>query len=144
MPDPGETIQHRWFREVWNEGRTEAIDELVAPNVLGHGLIDADGNDVRGIEAFKSFYYRFREAFPDIHVTVEDTVAEGNKIVARCSVAATYLGDGLEVRASGKPVRFTGMCMVRVEDGRIVESWNSFDFLTMLQQIGLVNLPGPH
>jgi steroid delta-isomerase-like uncharacterized protein len=142
MTDRNDTIQHRWFEEVWNKGRADAIDQMLAPEIVGHGLVDSNGNEVRGVEAFKSFYESFREAFPDIKVTVEDTVAEGDKIVARCTVRATHTGEGLGVNPTNRPVEFTGMCMLRVKDGRIVESWNSFDFLTMMQQIGLVRQPG--
>jgi steroid delta-isomerase-like uncharacterized protein len=136
-----DTILHRWFEEVWNKGRADVIDELLATDVTIYGLVDSGGNEVRGVKAFKSFYESFRQAFPDILVIVEDTVAEGDKIVARCAVKATHTGDGLGVAGSGNRVEFSGMCWVRVKDGRIVESWNSFDFLTMMQQTGLVSLP---
>lgn len=136
MTNQYESILHRWFEEVWNKGRADAIDELLDPNVLIHGLADPSGNEVRGAEAFKSFYESFRGAFPNIQVIIEDTVSEGDKIVVRCTVKATHTGEGLGVSPTGKPVEFTGMCMVRVGDGRIAEAWNSFDFLTMTQQIG--------
>ena len=142
MTNQYDTILHRWFDEVWNKARAQAIDEMLDPDVIGHGLADSSGNEVRGIEAFKSFYESFRQAFPDILVIVEDTVTEGDKIVARCAVKAIHTGEGLGVAASGKPVEFSGMCMVIVKDGTIVEFWNSFDFLTMMQQIGVVSLPG--
>ncbi|MFP5261279.1 MAG: ester cyclase [Blastocatellia bacterium] len=142
MTSPYDTIQHRWFEEVWNKGRAEAIDEMLDPDVIGHGLVGSGSNEVRGVKAFKSFYESFRGAFPDVQATVEDTVTEGDKVVGRCTVRATHTGEGLGVSPTNKPVEFTGMCMVRVKDGRIVESWNSFDFLTMMRQIGLISLPG--
>ena|ERR1700742_929912 len=141
MTTPNDTVQHRWFEEVWNKGRADAIDELGAPDVLGHGLVDADGNEVRGVEAFKSFYEKFRSAFPDIQITVEDTVSEGDKVLARCHVKATHTGEGLGFPPTNKPVDFTGMCLIRIENGKIAESWNSFDFLTMFQQLGVINFP---
>lgn len=129
------TILEHWFEEVWNKGRESAIDEMLDPAVVGHGLTDADGKEVDGIHAFKVFYKQFRSAFPDIRVEVEDTVSEGDKIVARCLVTATHDGHGLGIPPTNKPVKFTGLCMVRVRDGRIVESWNNFDFLKMQQQL---------
>lgn len=142
MKNSYDTIQHRWFEEVWNKGRAEAIDEMADPDVIGHGLVDSSGNEVRGVEAFKSFYESFRGAFPDIQVIIEDTVTEGDKVVARCTVKATHTGEGLGIGPTGKAVEFTGMCMTIEKDGKIAESWNSFDFLTMMQQIGLISPPG--
>jgi steroid delta-isomerase-like uncharacterized protein len=96
---------------------------------------------VRGVEAFKSFYANFRSAFPDIQIIVEDTVTEGDKVVARCRVKATHTGDGLGFPPTSRPVDFTGMCIVRVENGKIAESWNNFDFLTLFQQLGAIQFP---
>lgn len=129
------TILERWFEEVWNKGRESAIDEMAAPNVVGHGLLDADGNEVHNVAGFKVFYEQFRSAFPDIHVKVEKTVSEGDMIAARCLVTATHSGHGIGKAPTNKPVKFTGMCMVRVKDGKIAESWNNFDFLAMQQQL---------
>ena len=141
MSDQYATIMHRWFAEVWTNGRAEAIDEILDPGVINHGLADTSGKEVRSVEAFKAFHQSFREAFPDIEVIVEDTVAEGDQIAARCLVKATHSGDGLGIKASGKPVEFTGMCMIRVKDGKIIESWNSFDFLTLMKQLEMVGPP---
>ncbi len=140
MNDQNDTIQHRWFEEVWSKGRAEAIDEMLSPGMIAHGLVDESGNELRGAEAFKSFYRSFRGAFPDIQVIVEDVVSEGDKTVARCTVRATHAGEGIGLAPTNKPIEITGLCMTRVEDGRIAESWNEFDFMTLYQQIGA--LPG--
>ena len=140
MTNQYETILHRWFDEVWNKGCAETIDELLDPNVLIHGLVDSSGNEVSGAAQFKSFYESFRAALPDIQVIVEDGVSDGNKIVVRCTVRATHAGEGLGVSPTGNAVEFTGMCMVKEGDGRIVEVWNNFDFLTMMQQVGAVTV----
>jgi predicted ester cyclase len=103
-------------------------------------LTDAQGNEITGIPAFKAFHENLRSAFPDIQVTVEETVSEGDLLVARCRVRATHAGNGLGIEATNRPVEFTGMSMMRIRDGRIVENWDSYDFLTMMQQVGLVNL----
>ena len=129
------TILERWFEEVWNKGNESVIDEMLDPNVVGHGLVDADGKEVHTIPAFKAFYKQFRSAFPDIQVKVEDTVTEGDKTVVRCLVTATHRGHGLGKAPTNRPVQFTGMCMVRLKDGKIAESWNNFDFLAMQQQL---------
>ena len=135
-------VQQRWFAEVWNQGRTEVIDELLSPDVTAHGLVDPNGNPVHGAEQFKLYHQSFRSAFPDIRVTVEDTVCEGNKIVVRCRVQATHTGAGFGFTPTHKPVDFAGMCMLRIDEGKIVEAWNSFDFLAMFGQLGMLSMPG--
>jgi predicted ester cyclase len=125
----------RWFEEVWNEGREEAIDEMSNPDSKGNGLTYPDGKEVDDRPAFKELYKLFRGAFSDIHIHVEETVTEGDKTVARCLVSGTHTGEGMGKPPTGKPVKFRGMCMVRLKDGKIVESWNNFDFMTMYKQI---------
>ena len=73
------TTLERWFEEVWNQGRESAIDEMMSPNTIGHGLSSPDGKEIDGMPSFKSFYKTFRSAFPDIHIKVEDTVTEGDQ-----------------------------------------------------------------
>jgi steroid delta-isomerase-like uncharacterized protein len=136
MADQNETLLHRWFEEVWNKGRADAIDEMFASEGIAHGLTDQDGNELRGPEGFKPFFESFRNAFPDMQVVIEDTVVEGDKIAARCTVRGTHKGEGIGFAATHKPVEFTGMTIVRVKDGKIVEAWNNFDFSAMFQQVG--------
>ena len=136
MAEPYETLAHRWFEEVWNKGRAELIDELFASEGIAHGLTDQQGNELRGPEGYKPFYESFRDAFPDVRVVIEDTVSEGDKVAARCRVEGTHRGDGLGIAATGKRVEFTGMTIIRVKAGKIVEAWNNFDFMTMFQQLG--------
>ena len=133
-----ETFVHRWFEEVWNKGRIEAIDELLAEGAVIHGLKGAMGEEVRGPEGFRPFFQAFHSAFPDIRITVETTVSEGNKIAAWCVVRGTHTEDGIGIAPTQKPIEFTGMCMVVVENGKMVEVWNSFDFLSFYQQLGVL------
>jgi len=137
MAQAGETLLHRWFEEVWNQKRASTIDELLADDALGHGLIGPDGKEVRGPTAFKPFHQHFCSAFPDIHIAVEEVLQDGDRLVARCSVTGTHRGSNLPMAATNKPVSFTGICIVRIEDGKIAEAWNNFDFLTMYQQLGM-------
>ena len=71
------------------------------------------------------------------YIRVGDVLVDGNKVSVRCSVTATHTGDGLDCQPTNKPAHFTGMCMVRIKDGKIVEDWNNFDFLSMYQQLGI-------
>lgn len=135
MAQHDETFLHRWFEEVWNKGRSEAIDEMFAADGAAYGLGDDPNGCLRGPAAFKPLFEALRSALPDVKVTVEDTVVQGDKIAARCRVEATHTGPGLGVAPTGRRVAFTGMTIVRVKDGQIVEAWNNFDFAAMMQQI---------
>jgi predicted ester cyclase len=128
-------ILERWFDEVWNKGNEAAIDELLAPDDVIHHLLDGDGEKVTDVPAFKKMFRTFRSALSEINVVVEHEVTEGDMSAARCTVTAVHSGDGLDRVPLNKPIHFTGMSMVRVRDGKIVESWNHFDFETMYQQM---------
>jgi steroid delta-isomerase-like uncharacterized protein len=130
-----ETLAHRWFDEVWNQGREETIDEMLAADCVAHGLGDGPDQDLIGPAAFKPFFRKFRSAFPTIQVTVEETVSEGNKIAARCTVQATHDGEGFGILPTKNKVRFSGVAIVHVRDGKISEAWNNFDFATMYHQL---------
>ena len=136
--EENKAILRRWFDEVWNQGRAEAIDELFASDGIAHGLSGDEENPMAGPEGFKPFHQTFRGAFPDIEVVVEDMIAEGDKVVARCSVRGKHAGDHLGIAASNSPVAFDGIAIVRITDGKIVEAWNNFDFMKMNRQVGLL------
>ena len=133
-------VIRRWFEEVWNKGREDAIDEMFAEDGVAHGLSDAAGQELRGPGDYKPFFHSLRGAFPDIEVTVEDTVSEGDRVAARCRVRARHAGDTLGFAATGREVEFTGIAIVRVSGGKIVEAWNNFDFMSMFRQLGVLRL----
>jgi steroid delta-isomerase-like uncharacterized protein len=129
---PHQTLMHQWFEEVWNRGDEGAIDRMFAADGVVHGLSGAE--DLQP-EAFKSLYRQLRGAFPDIRIEVEDTVREGDKLVARCTVRGTHTGDGLGMPPTGRPVEISGMAFVHVRDGQIAEAWNIFDFQALTAQL---------
>ena len=131
-----EQVVRRWFHEVWDEGREEVIDQLMSPDAVAHGLSGSAGAPLVGPQAFKPVFHMFREALGDLEVTVERTVVEGDTCAAYCRVRGRHVGHALGGAPTGKPVEFAGVSIIRVRDGRIVEGWNVFDFLTMYQQIG--------
>ena len=135
-------LVRRWFEEVWNRGREEAIDEMFDEEGVAHGLADEGGAGLRGPAHFRVFHRRFREAFPDVVVSVDDAISEGDRVAARCTVRASHRGDALGFAATERPVEFTGMTFARVRGGKIVEAWNSFDFMAMYQQLGALRLEG--
>jgi steroid delta-isomerase-like uncharacterized protein len=131
-----DSVVRTWFEELWNQGREETMHRLFAADGLAHGLAP-DGAPMRGPEAFKPFYTRFREAFPDIHIEVLRTITEGEFVTAHCHVTATHTGKSLGP-PTRKPIDFYGMAIVRVRDGKVIEAWNNFDFLSFYQQINLL------
>ncbi|MEP6903931.1 MAG: ester cyclase [Actinomycetota bacterium] len=135
-----ETFMHRWFEEVWNQGREETIDEMLAEETILNGLNDAEGNPLVGTEGFKTMHRTFLAAFSDLTVTIEETVEEGDKIAARCTVRATHTGEGLGISPKNQRVEFTGLGIARIKDGKIIEVWNEFDFMKMYQQLGALTL----
>jgi steroid delta-isomerase-like uncharacterized protein len=130
---------HQWFDEVWNQGQESAIEHLMATHVLAHGL--SPEGSMQGRDVFKQFFRGFHQAFPDIHISVEDVVVEGDMAAYRSIVTGTHLGAGLGVAPTNKPIQITGMGFVVVKGGEIIEGWNNFDFLTLYQQIGLIEIP---
>jgi len=137
MSDANKQLVLRWFEEVWNKGRADAIEEMFDENGIAHGLSDDPANPMRGPKDYRPFYSTLREAFPNIKVVVEDMVAEGDKVAARCSVSGKHEGDSLGIAATQLPVDFNGITIVRIADGKIVEAWNNFDFMKMNRQLGI-------
>lgn len=127
MAEIKDSFSYKWFTEVWNNGRREMIDELMLPGTTAHGNLEKE--PPRGAEGFRLFYDGFTGQFKDIKVTVDDVISEGDTECARLSVQAEHLQSGVKVD-------FTGMCMIKLHEGKIAEAWNNFDFLTMYQQLG--------
>ena len=133
---------HRWFEEVWNKKNEAVIEEVMDPEALIYGLSQDPTRAIRGPNEFRPFWRAFATAFPDLQIAVESTVAEDDKVVARCAVRGTHTGEGLGFPPTGKRVHMNGIVIANVRDGRIIEAWNSFDFMTLYLQLGIMKLPG--
>lgn len=140
MAEDNAQFMYRWFEEVWNKGNEDMIEEMFAEDGIANGLNDAEGNPVRGHAGFRSLQRAFRCAYPDLKITIEDSISEGDKIALRCRVTGTHTGDGLGLAPTDQPVEFTGLAIARIKDGKIVEAWNEFDFLKMYSQVGALTL----
>ncbi|HTM89842.1 MAG TPA: ester cyclase [Terriglobales bacterium] len=127
-------LMRRWFEEVWNQGKIATVKELLAKDAVGMGQGEP-GAKIRGPADFIRFVERIRGAFPDVKVTVEDTFGARDKVAVRWSATMTHRGAHLGIPPSGKPVRITGMTMVRIQDGKIIEGWDNWDQLAMMRQI---------
>lgn len=121
------TLLYQWFDKVWNNGDENAIDELMTTHSPANGILPDD--HPKGAAGFKTFFNNFRNQFHDIKIDVEDVVSEDDLESARTTVTAIHT-------ESGKKVTFSGMCMVKIDQGKISEAWNNFDFLNLYQQLG--------
>ena len=133
-------LMHRWFQEVWNEGKTQTVYDLLSPNAVTRGQT-GPGQEIHGPAEFVLFVKRIRAAFPDIKLTVEDAFGTQDKVVVRWSGTMTHGSDELGVPATGKQVRLTGISIARIVDLQIVEGWDNWDQLAMLEQIGVYKSP---
>ena len=132
MRNTTSTLLNRWFEEVWNQGLEDSIDKLMTDEANAHGILPDD--QLKGAAGFKIFYKGFKEQFDNIRITIKDVVSQDDMECALTDVTALH-------KESGKHVTFSGLCMVRVEDGKIAEAWNHYDFLGMYQQLGQVLTP---
>jgi steroid delta-isomerase-like uncharacterized protein len=133
--EDNKALAQRWLEEVWNKGDLRLIDELIAPNYVLH---DPTRPGLRGRAGIKESIAMFRTAFPDLHFTIEDQVAEREKIVTRYTVQGTHLGTLMGIPATGKQGTITGIDIYRITDGQIEEAWSNWDTLGLLQRMGVI------
>jgi predicted ester cyclase len=144
MPMTPDAVIRTWFKEVWDEGREEAIDRLAHSNAVIHGLGGPGAPPMRGTAEFKKLFHVFRQALGDLQIEVAKTVTEGDQCAAYCRVKGRHVGDAFGGPPTNRPVEFGGLVIAQVRDGKLAEGWNCFDFLSMYQQIGWVkNPPAP-
>jgi steroid delta-isomerase-like uncharacterized protein len=124
-------LGRRWFEQVWNQKRRGAIAEMLTPASIIHD----GGTDTKGPEGFHPFYERIRSTFPDLHMDVEDTFAEGDKICVRWSCTGTHTGDGLGIPPTQLTIHVTGIAIFRIADGKLAEAWQNWDMLGMMEQL---------
>jgi predicted ester cyclase len=132
MRDVTNTLSFRWFNEVWNQNQEQSIHELLSHDCFAHGITSED--DPKGIEGFKIFYNNFKGQFHDIHIDILDVISQDDMECAHTEVTAIHT-------ETGKRVKFAGLCLLRIENGKIAEAWNHYDFLNMYQQLGQVLTP---
>ena len=135
MSEQNKAIVRRFYDEVLNKGDFEVVDELCAPNFVDH---TAPHSVDPGIEGIKQQIAIYRGAFPDLHVTVEEMVAEGDTVVSRTTTRGTHNGDLMGMAPTGKQVAVRGLDLVRLTDGKAVEVWHHDEDLAMLQQLGVI------
>jgi len=136
--EENKAIVRRWLEGCYNKGNLAVADELIATNYVNH---NAPHGQTSGLEGEKQYITMIHSAFPDFHFTIEDQIAEGDKVVTRCTVGGTYKG-GLEdipsTAAIGKQVTVTEILIHRIAGGKVVEGWIEFDQLGLWQQLGVI------
>jgi len=129
-------ISRRVFEEIWNNKKLDAVDELMAVNYVHH---DPQSPVVStGIESYKQFVNHYLKAFPDLHFTIDDEVADEHTIVSRWTATGTHQGDLPGIPRTGRKFSVTGMTIARVKNGKIIESWGNWDTLGLMQQLGVL------
>ncbi len=128
----------RSCEEGFNQGNLAIVDEMNTPDHMTHTPFTPDRN---GNEALKDLITMFRTAFPDLHLTVEDEITQGEKYAAHWTMRGTHEGPFLGAPATGKQVSIQGIIFARCVNGRIAEDWTLVDQLGMMQQLGLVPPP---
>ena len=126
-------IHRRYNDEVINQGNLDLIDEIFTPNYVDHAHASPE---LHGPAGLKQFLTTFRTAFPDGHFTVEDRLVDGNRLVARWTMRGTHHGAFGGLPPTGKAVTITGIAIHRFVDDKIEESWDYYDALGLLQQLG--------
>jgi steroid delta-isomerase-like uncharacterized protein len=138
MSTENKAMLRRFFEEIFNQGNLSAADEIVAENYVNHN--PAPG-ETPGREGLKQFVPTVRSGFPGGRFTVEDQIAEGDKVTTRWSFAGTHQAEFAGIPATGKQVQITAINIHRIVDGQIQEGWLNWDALGMMQQLGVIPTP---
>ncbi len=136
MSKENKTIVRRLFEELWNKGNLSVADELFTPNYEHHDPSTPDFG--RGPESEKKRATLYRAAFPDLRLTIEDIIAEGDAVMARWSCRGTHKGDLSGIAPTGKQFTISGVSIARVAGGKMAEGWVNWDALGLMQQLGVV------
>jgi predicted ester cyclase len=133
--EENKAIARRWNDEIWSQGSLTAMDELFAPGFVSH----YPGDPTPNRESYKQWVAMNFAAFADVKCTIEDIVAEGDKVVVRWTWRMTHSkGEYMGIAPTGKQVTMTGMCILRIVGGKIVEEWGNSDDLGFMQQLGAI------
>ena len=136
MSERNKALVRRGVDEIWNHGHFDVADEVVTSDFVVHAT--SLKGEIKGREGIKQYFAALRAAFPDLTFTIEDHIAEADRVVTRWSARGTHRGDFQGVPASGKQIHVTGIDVDRIENGKVAECWMNMDELGLLQQLGVV------
>ena len=133
--EDNKALEHRAWEETMNQRNLAVVDELHVPDFVVHYA----SRTIQGREPFRQLLSMYFTAFPDLHVTIEDMIVEGDKVVTRYTYRGTHKGDFMGIPPTGKQVAGTGISIMRVANGKALEEWINSD---LMQQLGVVPAPG--
>ena len=137
--EENKALARRFIDAVFNRHEVDAIDQMMAPDAIDHSLGPGVLPSVAGIKQSLQLYLA---AFPDLRATIEDIIAEGDKVVTRVTYTGTHQGPLLGMPPTGKTVTVAGIDISRIKKGRFVEHWGQIDMLGLMQQLGAIPAPG--
>ena len=132
--EDNKALVRRLYEEVFNQRNMALVDELCTPTHVFHN----PPTTLHGREAFKQLLSGYLTAFPDARFTVEDEIAEGDRVASRYTFRGTHQGELMGIPPTGKQVTVTGIIMNRIVGGKVEEGWLNFDALGMLQQLDVI------
>jgi steroid delta-isomerase-like uncharacterized protein len=135
MSEENKAIHRRIWEEIWNQKNLDVADEIYDSSHISNGQGIELPPGPKGLKKLISIY---RDAFPDVHFTIEDQIAEGDKVVTRWTSRGTHKGELMGIPATGKQTVSAGITITKFADGKAIESWNNWDRLGLMQQIGVV------
>jgi steroid delta-isomerase-like uncharacterized protein len=133
--EENKALVRRWVEEAWNNKNLSVVEETWDPNWIDHS---GPPGQASGPEGARQFVTQFSAAFPDVHITIEDMVAEGDTVVYRWTGRATHEGVFQGIPPTGRRVEVPGITIHRLQNGKIAETWGLVDTLGMLQQLGVL------
>jgi steroid delta-isomerase-like uncharacterized protein len=137
MSEQNKALARRFLDEVFNQGRLHVVDEVTSPNATFHDP-SVPGGTYKGLEGQKQFVQIYRNAFPDLHIKIDDQIAEGEQVCTRWTATGTHKGEMMGILPTDKHTTVSGIDITRFENGKVVEAWVCYDMLGMLQQLGVV------
>jgi steroid delta-isomerase-like uncharacterized protein len=138
--EENKALARRLFEEGFSQGKVDVVDEVLDPNFVCYDP-NSESGEVRGAETIKGEIEYFRNALSDLTYSIEDQIAEGEKVVTRYTVSGTHQGELFGVPATGERVEMTGIAIDRFEDGKMVEEWPEYDLLGVMRQLGAIPEP---
>ena len=130
--EENKAIFRRFIEEVWNQGNLTVADELFAPDAFTPSAPQLPP----GPEGVKTIATLWRTAFPDFQMTIEDLIAEEDKVAARFTERGTHQGEFMGIAPTGRQMSVTEIGILRMVDGKVTESWYEVDMLSLMQQLG--------
>jgi steroid delta-isomerase-like uncharacterized protein len=140
MSEENKALVRRSFEEVFNEGNLDAVEEIFAPDYVLHDPTSPE--EIRGTEGISQYVSMYRTAFLDLQQTIEEQIAEGEKVATRLTGRGTHQGELMGISPTSNRIEAPGIVINRISGGKIAEGWANYDAMGMMQQIGAIPPPG--